>query len=57
MSTTLPDTGATKQDFDDVAEVTTKIVIENTDLTSVWRAGFQSWCSSPGTCRSATTRH
>ena len=28
-------TGATKQDYDDVAEVTTNIVIENTDLTSL----------------------
>jgi len=35
VSTTLPTTGARKQDHDDVAEVTTDIVIENTDLTSM----------------------
>ena len=35
MSTTLPTTGATKQDDDDVAEVTTDIAIDNTDLTSL----------------------
>ena len=50
-------TGATKQDYDDVAEVTTNIVIENTDLTSLAAGGLgsQSWCSSPGTCRSPTS--
>ena len=31
----LPTTGATKQDDDDVAEVTTDIAIDNTDLTSL----------------------
>ena len=35
MSITLPATSARKQDYDDVAEVTTDIVIENTDLTSL----------------------
>ena len=35
VSITLPATSATKKDYDDVAEVTTNIVIENTDLTSL----------------------
>ena len=35
-------TGATKQDYDDVAEVTTNIVIENTDLTSLAAGGLGS---------------
>jgi len=40
VSTTLPTPGARKQDYDDVAEVTTDIVIENTDLTSLTGAGW-----------------
>ena len=39
MSTTLPTTGATKQDDDDVAEVTINVGIENSDLTSLAGAG------------------
>ena len=35
VSMPLPTTGATKQDDDDVAEVTTDIAIDNTDLTSL----------------------
>ena len=48
VSTTLQTTSARKQDYDDVAEVTTNIIIENTDLTSLVGAGSQSGCSSPG---------
>ena len=35
VSITLPTTGAIKEDYDDVTEVTTNIVIENTDLISL----------------------